>query len=72
MALRIALFFVPLALAVCMVLLLNDLGAGAGIATTALGLVAVAGGATFGYFADRLPEWPREKRAHPLVPHRVD
>lgn len=37
------------------ILLLNGLNTGAGVAAAALGLVAVAGGATLGYFADRLP-----------------
>lgn len=55
MAIRIALFALPTALVVGVVLLLNDLDAGAGIAAATLGLVAVAGGATLGYFANRLP-----------------
>lgn len=72
MTVRIALFAIPVASVVGLVLLLNGVGAGAGVAAAALGLIAVSGGATLGYFADRLPEWPRERRTHPLVPHRVD
>ncbi len=56
MALRITLVVVPLAAVAALVLLLNSLDAGAGIAVAALGLVAVVGGAALGYFADRLPE----------------
>lgn len=72
MAMRIALFAVPAVLAVGMVLLLNSLGAGAGVATAALGLVAVASGGMLGFFADRLPELPVARRARPLPPHRID
>ena len=72
MTVRIALFAIPIASAVGLVLLLNGVGAGAGVAVAVLGLIAVSGGATLGYFADRLPEWPRKHRVHPLVPHRVD
>jgi hypothetical protein len=72
MAIRIALFALPTALVVGVVLLLNDLDAGAGIAAAALGLVAVAGGAALGYFANRLPVLPRARSARPLVPRRVD
>lgn len=53
MATRIALFAVPAAAVAGLVLLLNGLDAGAGIAVAAFGLVAVVGGATLGYFADR-------------------
>jgi hypothetical protein len=72
MAFRIALFGLPMLATAGAVLLLNGLGAGAGIAVATLGLIAVAGGAAFGLFADRLPELPRAKRARPLVPHHVD
>jgi hypothetical protein len=72
MAIRIALVAVPTAAVVGLVLLLNGLDAGAGIAAAALGLVAVISGAALGYFADRLPELPRGRRARPLVPHHVD
>jgi hypothetical protein len=72
MAIRIGIFAIPTAAVVGLVLLLNGLNAGAGIAAAALGVVAVASGATLGYFADRLPELPRARRAHPLVPHHVD
>ena len=47
---------VPLAAVAALVLLLNSLDAGAGVAVAALGLLALAGGAAVGYFADRLPE----------------
>lgn len=65
MVLRIALAALPLAAVVVLVLLLNSLDAGAGIAVAALGVVAVAGGAALGYFADRLPELRRDRRRHP-------
>jgi hypothetical protein len=58
MALRIALFAVPLAAAAGLVLLLNAVDAQTGVAVATLGLVAVASGAALGYFADRLPELP--------------
>ncbi|HEY8808513.1 MAG TPA: hypothetical protein VIM28_00705 [Solirubrobacterales bacterium] len=72
MAIRIAFLALPTALVVGLVLLLNGLDAGAGIAAAALGLVAVASGAALGYFADRLPAFPRARGAHPLVPRRID
>lgn len=72
MAVRIALVAVPAAAVAGLVMLLNSVGAGAGVAAAALGLVVVAAGAVFGYFADRLPEFPRARRTHPLVPHHVD
>lgn len=67
MAIRIALFAIPTAAVVGVVLLLNGLDAGAGIAVAALGIVAVASGAAFGYFADRLPELPQARRPHRLA-----
>lgn len=62
MALRIALVGLPLAAVVVLVLLLNGLDAGAGVAVATLGLVAVASGAALGYFANRLPEFPKARR----------
>lgn len=67
MAIRIALFAVPAIAMAGLVLLLNGLDAGAGIAVAAFGLVAVATGATLGYFADRLPELPSARRRHRLA-----
>jgi hypothetical protein len=64
MFLRIGLFVVPAVAAVGLVLLLNGLGAGAGVAVLALGLLAVASGVALGYFADRLPELPTVRRRH--------
>lgn len=64
MALRIALAALPAAAVVALVLLLNSLDVGTGVAVAALGLVAVASGAALGYFADRLPELPRARRRH--------
>jgi hypothetical protein len=72
MAIRIALVAIPTTTVVGLVLLLNGLDAGAGIAAAALGLIAVASGAAFGYFADRLPGVSRSRRAHRLIPHQVD
>ncbi len=63
MKIFIALVAASAIVAVGVVLLLNDLHAGAGIAAASLGLVAVLGGAALGYFADRLPELPRLRRA---------
>jgi hypothetical protein len=48
MAARIAIVVVPIVATAGLVLLLNGLDAGAGVAAAALGLVAVAGGATLG------------------------
>jgi len=62
MALRLALLGFPLAAVTALVILLNSIDAGAGIAVAALGLVAVSAGAALGYFADRLPEFPRARR----------
>lgn len=67
MALRIALFAVPIVAVAGLVLLLNGLGASAGIAVAVFGLVAVATGAALGYFADRLPEFPQARRSHRLA-----
>lgn len=65
MVLRIALTGLPLTAVVVLVLLLNSLDASAGVAVAVLGLVAVAGGAAIGYFADRLPEFSKARRRHP-------
>jgi hypothetical protein len=62
MAIRIGIFALPTAAVVGLVLLLNGLNAGAGIAAAALGVVAVVSGA----------ELPRARRAHQLVPHHID
>jgi hypothetical protein len=60
MAICTGLIAIPAAAAVGLVLLLNSLDAGAGIAAIiALGAVAVMSGAALGYFADRLPELPK-------------
>jgi hypothetical protein len=67
MAIRIALFTVPAVAVAGLVLLLNGLGASAGIAVAAFGLVAVATGVALGYFADRLPEIPQLRRPHRLA-----
>lgn len=67
MTIRIALFTVPAIAVAGLVLLLNGLGASAGIAIAAFGLVAVATGSALGYFADRLPELPRARRSHGLA-----
>lgn len=61
LALRIALVSLPLAAVVVLVLLLNSLDVGAGVAVAALGLVAVASGAALGYFANRLPDFPKAR-----------
>jgi hypothetical protein len=67
MAIRIALFTIPFAVVAGLVLLLNGVDASAGIAVAAFGLVAVAIGATLGYYADRLPELRRNRQPHHLA-----
>ncbi len=62
MAIRVALFAMPTAAVIGLVLLLNGLDAGVGISVAALGAVAVLSGAALGYFADRLPELPQARR----------
>ncbi|HEX5984295.1 MAG TPA: hypothetical protein VFY69_08820 [Solirubrobacterales bacterium] len=52
---RIALFIAPAVAMVIAVLLLNWLDASPSATAVVLGVVAVAGGASFGVFADRLP-----------------
>jgi hypothetical protein len=69
MAIRIGLIAIPIAGVIGMVLFLNGLGASIGVAAGVLGLVAVLSGAILGYFADRLPEFPRARHAPPLIPH---
>lgn len=59
MAIRTGLIAIPAAAVVGLVLLLNGLDAGAGIAAAAFGAVAITSGAALGYFADRLPELPK-------------
>ena len=71
MAIRIALFAVPTAAVIGLVLLLNAVDASAGIAVASLGVVMVISGAAFGYFADRLPEFPRARRRHAQAPTRL-
>jgi hypothetical protein len=72
MTIRTGLIVIPTAAVAGLVLLLNGLDANAGIAAAALGVVAVVSGAALGYFSDRLPEPPRARRSHPLIPHHVD
>ena len=56
-----------------LVLFLNGVDASAGIAVAALGVLAVATGATLGYFAHHLPELPGARRSHrPTGLHRGD
>ena len=57
-----ATMIVAFAAVTALVTLLNSIGAGAGIAVASLGFLAVSGGAVLGYFADRLPEFPRARR----------
>jgi hypothetical protein len=69
MALRIALFAVPMAAAAGLVLLLNAVDAQVGVAAAAVGVLAVASGAALGYFADRLPELPWERHHRRRAAH---
>jgi hypothetical protein len=62
MVIRIALFAVPTVSVAVLVPMLNALDASPGIAVATLGLVAVLGGASFGVFVDRLPEFPWMRR----------
>jgi hypothetical protein len=73
MAVRIGIIAIPIAAVIGMVLLLNGVGASVGIAVAVLGMTAVMGGAVLGYFADRLPEFPKARhRARPLMPRHLD
>lgn len=67
MAIRVAIFALPMAVIAGLVLLLNGLDAGVGIAVTTFGLVVVVSGAALGFLADRLPEFPSHRRAHRLA-----
>lgn len=64
MALLIALFAIPAVAVVGLVFLLSSTNASAGIAVAAYTLLAVATGASIGYFADRLPGGQRSRDAH--------
>jgi hypothetical protein len=57
----IALIVLASALVIGLVELLNRLEAGPGIAAVAVCTTAVAGGSLLGYFADRLPQFPRKR-----------
>lgn len=72
MTIRLALFGIPTAAIVALVLVVNAVDASAGIAMAGLGIVAVASGAAFGYFVDYLPELPQVRRTPPVVSHRID
>lgn len=67
MLLLFALFVAPITAVVGLARLLNALHANPGVAAVAMGLVAVTSGATFGYFADRLPEIRRPHRPRHLA-----
>lgn len=70
---RFALFALSTAAVTGLVLLLNGLDVGAGIAVAVLGLVAVMSGAALGYLSDRLPELPQARPAHRTASaHRGD
>lgn len=64
MVIRIALFAVPAVAVAGLVLFLDVVNAGAGVAVAALGVLAIATGATLGNFAHRLPELPWARRSH--------
>ncbi len=64
---RIALFAVPVAVVIGLVLFLNGINASAGIAMAAFGLVAVITGTALGFFADRLPDIRRARHVHRLA-----
>jgi hypothetical protein len=72
MASRTALLLSPALAVVGMVLLLNWIDAGPGLAAVGLMTVAVVGGALFGVFADRLPVLVPARRRGRLVPRHVD
>lgn len=69
MVVRIALFAIPFVAVAGLVLLLNGLHAGPGIAAVSFGLFAVTTGTTLGYFADRLTAFPHPRRPRSLTPH---
>lgn len=58
----VAIVVLTLGLVIGLVELLNQMNASLGLGIAALGLIAVAGGSLTGYFADRLPEFPRRGR----------
>ena len=73
MVIRIGLSATPFAVVAGLVVLLNGVHAGAGIAVASFGLVAVVTGATLGYFADRLDGSRRSRRPQRLAGiHRAD
>ena len=72
MTIRLALFFIPMVAAIGLVLLLNGLNAGAGVAITAYSVIAVSTGAALGCFADRLPEVRPLRKARQLPDLRHD
>ncbi len=72
MTIRLALFGIPTAAIVALVLVVNAVDASVGVAMAGLGIVAVASGTAFGYFADYLPELPRMRHSRPIVPRHVD
>lgn len=64
MAIRIALFAVPVVAAVGLVFLLNGLNADANITVAAFTVVAATIGAAIGCFVDRLPGAGQSRKAH--------
>ena len=70
MAVRVAIFAFPVAIALLSVELLNRLDASPGVAAIALGFTALVGGSVIGFFADRLPGFPLNRRRHRFIPHR--
>jgi hypothetical protein len=72
MAVRIAIFAFPIAIALLSVELLNRLDASPGVAAIGLGFTALIGGSAIGLFADRLPAFRLNRRRHRFIPHRLD
>ena len=68
---RLALFVVPTVAMVIAVLVLNRLDAGPGATAAVLCVVAVAGGTSFGVFANRLPALGGRSGTR-FIPHHVD
>ena len=72
MAFRVALFTLPAAAVVGLVVLLNRLDASTGVAVASLGLIGVLTGAAMGYRADRLPGLRSRRHDRLVGAHHAD
>lgn len=72
MTVFVALIGVSATAVTALVILLNALNAGPGVAVAALLSVAAVTGAALGYLADRLPEPSVARRTRSFAPRHVD